>query len=254
MKKGIILCGGEGTRLRPLTSITNKHLLPIYDKPMVLYPLETLKTLGIKDILLVSGGEHIGRFTEFLGDGRDFGVNLTYRVQRDAGGIAEALGLAKDFANGESVAVILGDNIFDNGEILKRILYHDGTMEVLNDGRTRLFVKKVEDASRFGVLIDGMKEVMPEVGWKIVEKPKGMKEGEAVTGLYIYPNKVFDIIPTLKPSARGELEVTDINNYFLSRPTNSSVVYRLEGFWSDAGTFESLLKSSNWAAKVTPQK
>ena len=248
MKKGIILCGGEGTRLRPLTQITNKHLLPVWDKPMVLYPLETLKTLGIKDILLVSGGEHIGRFTEFLGDGADFGVNLTYRVQRNAGGIAEALGLAKDFAAGESVAVILGDNIFDNDSILKRFP-PDGGLEGLEDGRMRLFVKKVNDAHRFGVLLYSEEDKNPNTtGWKIVEKPKGMIEGEAVTGLYVYPNKVFDVVPKLKPSARGELEITDINNYFLSQG-NNSVVYRLDGFWSDAGTFESLLRSSLWASK-----
>lgn len=237
MKKGVILCGGEGTRLRPLTQITNKHLLPIFDKPMVLYPLETLKSLFIRDILLISGGEHIGKFTEFLGDGSNYGVSLTYRVQQKAGGIAEALGLAKDFVNGEPVVVILGDNIFDDSNFFKLIPSED-----LEANKAHVFVKEVEDPERFGVLNpDGT----------IEEKPKKPKSNKAITGIYIYPPEVFRIIPGLKPSARGELEITHVNNEFIRQ--NKLVVHELSGFWSDAGTADSLLRAANWAKgkKVT---
>lgn len=233
MLKGILLCGGNGTRLRPLTYVQNKHLLPVFNKPMVLYPLETLKSLFIKDILIVSGGEHIGKFTEFLGDGSDYNVNLTYRVQKNAGGIAEALGLAKDFAGGDPVVVILGDNIFDNTEFTQMIPGVD-----LDLNKAHVFVKEVENPDRFGVLNpDG----------SIEEKPKIPKSNKAITGIYIYPNQVFDIIPTLKPSARGELEITDINNEFIRLDMMDN--HELKGFWSDAGLFDSLLKSSIWASE-----
>ena len=232
--KGILLAGGNGTRMRPLTYITNKQLLPVYNKPMVMYPLETLKALGITEILLVSGGEHIGHFSEYLGDGEDFGVSLTYRVQRAAGGIAEALGLSKAFANGDSVTVVLGDNIFDNSLIPEFNVEED---------KAYLFTKKVSNPEKFGVISMTAKgrEGLPT----IIEKPIDYVGNQAVVGLYIYPNDVFDIVPTLKPSARGELEITDVNNYYVL--SNRAEIKELQGFWSDAGSFDSLLASSNWA-------
>lgn len=226
--RGIILAGGEGTRLRPLTYITNKHLLPVYNKPMILYPLETLKGFGCTNILVVSGGNHIGAFAEFLGDGTDFGVNITYRVQKKAGGIAQALGLAKDFSNGEPVLVILGDNVF-------------GKLDVtLDETKANIFLKEVDNPNRFGVAQFGSDGKLIN----IVEKPQIAPSKYAVTGLYYYPNEVFDVIKTLKPSARGELEVTDINNYFVDR---GCAHHTLDTFWSDAGTFESLSSSAEWA-------
>jgi glucose-1-phosphate thymidylyltransferase len=222
--KGILLCGGMGTRLRPATFAMNKHMVPILNKPMVLYPLETLKSLGITDILLVSGGNHIGSFAEFLGDGSEYGVTLTYRVQKEAGGIAQALGLAKDFAQGEQIAVILGDNVFENDFV-----------PFFEKDVACLYLKYVHDAHRFGVFMDG----------KIVEKPATVAGGMAVTGLYIYPANVFDILPTLKPSGRGELEITDVNNAFIS--TDKCALREIKGFWSDAGTPESLATVTKWA-------
>jgi len=236
MIKGIILAGGKGTRLLPATRVTNKHLLPIVNNPMILYPIETLKTLGITNILIVSGGNHIGAFADFLGDGSGFGVDLTYRVQKDAGGVAHALGVAKDFAEGaDSICVILGDNIFENNSIKipsKRKKSH-----------AVIFGKEVADPERFGVLCankDGMVT-------KIEEKPKKPLSNVAVTGLYIYPTNVFDVIKTLKPSKRGELEITDVNNHYIKR--NRCLVQRIEGFWSDAGTPESLARTTQWVIK-----
>lgn len=222
MKKGVILAGGNGTRLRPLTYVVNKHLLPVYDKPMVLHPIETLKSLGITDILLVSGGEHIGGFAEFLGDGSEYGVKMTYKVQKEAGGIAQALSLAEDFVD-EEFAVVLGDNIFD-GKIEAPSL------------PVALVLKEVEDPQRFGVFD-------PQT-YSIAEKPKTPASSLAVTGLYFYDNTVFDFVKTLTPSARGELEITDVNNWYLgSRPVE---IIEHKGFWSDAGTFASLNKASNY--------
>lgn len=224
--KGVILAGGNGTRLRPLTSVMNKHLLPVYDKPMILYPLETLKGFGITEILIVSGGEHLGWFTEFLGDGSKYGVKLTYRVQEQAGGIAEALGLAEAFVGNEKFMVILGDNVF--GKI-------DPAASMSTN--CRLWVKRVPDAKRFGVLnLDTN---------TITEKPDIEGEGLAVTGLYQYPPSVFEVIKKLIPSARGELEITDINNYYLAQ--REVLIDYVHSFWSDAGTFESLLRAANWA-------
>lgn len=222
--RGIILAGGRGTRLQPATFAMNKHMVPILNKPMILYPINTLKSLGITDILLVSGGGHIGLFAEFLGDGSQYGVNLTYKVQMEAGGIAQALGLAKDFAGGKQVAVILGDNIFSN----------DITGNFKPD-KAYLYLKYVPDANRFGVYLDG----------KIIEKPKDISGGLAVTGLYIYPPEVFDIVPTLAPSKRGELEITDVNNAFIERGVCE--VRQVKGFWSDAGTPDSLAVVTKWA-------
>ncbi|AKB23620.1 Glucose-1-phosphate thymidylyltransferase [Methanosarcina sp. MTP4] len=226
--KGVILAGGTGSRLYPLTKVTNKHLLPVYDKPMIYYPMETLINAGIKDIMIVSGRGHAGHFLELLGSGVDFGVHFTYEIQEKAGGIAQALSLAEDFVDGDSVTVILGDNIFqDNIE-----------KDVANfNGGARIFLKEVTDAQRFGVA-----ELKGEKVIGIEEKPKVPKTNFAVTGLYIYGSDVFDAIKTLKPSGRGELEITDVNNYYISKGAMEYGV--LEGFWSDAGTFESLLRAS----------
>jgi len=220
--KGIILAGGQGTRLRPLTYLTNKHLLPIYDKQMVLYPLQTLKDMGIEDILLVTGGEHIGQFAELLGDGSEYGVKLTYKVQKEAGGIAQALLLAEDFVDDESFAVILGDNIFE--------------YPVKCPTGCGIVVKEVGDPERFGVYQDG----------EIVEKPEKPKSNDAVLGLYFYTREIFDFIKTLKPSARGELEITSVNNWCLANVESN--ILRYDGFWSDAGTLKPIQKCNEWAS------
>ena len=230
--RGVILAGGKGTRLLPVTQVVNKHMVPILNRPMITYPLGTLKSLGISDILVVSGGDHIGGIAEFLGDGSGFGVSFTYRVQRDAGGIAQALGLARDFANGQAIAVILGDNIFDNQVVSKKARGLDPT-------NAHIFTKIVKDPQRFGVVTPG---------GLIVEKPKKPKSNQAVTGLYVYPPEVFGIIPALNPSARGELEITDVNNYFIQN--KKCVVHSLgNAFWSDAGTPQSLFEVTVWAFK-----
>ncbi len=227
--KGVILAGGTGSRLYPLTKVTNKHLLPVYDKPMIYYPMETLINAGIKDIMIVSGRGHAGHFLELLGSGVDYGVHFTYEIQEEAGGIAQALALAEDFVDGDSVTVILGDNIFQDN--IKE--------DVANfNGGARIFLKEVTDAHRFGVA-----ELKGEKVIGIEEKPKVPKSNFAVTGLYMYDSDVFDAVKTLKPSGRGELEITDVNNYYISKGAMEYGV--LEGFWSDAGTFESLLRAGN---------
>ncbi|MGC8730596.1 MAG: sugar phosphate nucleotidyltransferase, partial [Candidatus Micrarchaeia archaeon] len=228
-RKGVILAGGTGSRLYPLTKVTNKHLLPVYNKPMILYPLETLKSIGINDICVVSGGEHIADFIRFLGSGSEFGVNLTYKVQDGPKGIAHALLSAEDFYNKEEkVIAILGDNIFEKVKIED---------EAFSDGNAYVFLKEVDDPQRFGVAkFDANKNVI-----SIEEKPKIPESKFAVTGLYIYPNDVFGFIKTLKPSQRGELEITDVNNWYLKQGRLKAAY--IEGFWSDAGTFESLLKA-----------
>jgi len=231
--KGIILCGGKGTRLDPLTRVTNKHLLPVYDKPMILYPLETLRALNVKDILVVTGGEHIGAIAEFLGDGTEYKVKLSYKIQEGAGGIAEALGLAEDFVGNNEVVVVLGDNIFDNDALFEEWLRFNRNHPCI------LFTKKVKDPERFGVAKIKNGQIV-----SIIEKPKKPISNSAITGLYIYPPTVFDVIKTLKPSRRGELEITDVNNHYVKRGECANIEIR--GFWSDAGTFESLLKSANW--------
>ena len=227
--KGIILAGGHGTRLLPMTKVTNKHLLPVYNKPMILYPIQTLIDMGIKNIMIVSGKGHAGHFLELLGSGKEFRVKFTYEIQEEAGGIAQALGLAEDFADNENVAVILGDNIFED-------TFNDEIKD-FNSG-AKIFLKQVPDAYRFGVAeIKGDKIV------GIEEKPKKPKTNYAVTGLYVYDNKVFDIIKKLKPSNRGELEITDVNNYYVrNKGMKFSIV---KGFWSDAGTVESLYRASS---------
>jgi dTDP-4-dehydrorhamnose reductase/glucose-1-phosphate thymidylyltransferase short form len=226
--KGIILAGGTGSRLYPLTKVTNKHLLPVYDKPMIYYPLQTLVAAGIKDIMIVSGRGHVGHFLELLGSGKDLGVRLTYEIQEGAGGIAQALALAESWAGTDNVAVILGDNIFQD-DIRKDVESFEGG--------AKIFLKEVTDAHRFGVA-----EVKGSRVLGIEEKPKAPKSNLAVTGLYLYDAGVFEIIRTLKPSGRGELEITDVNNAYIRRGAMEFSV--LQGFWSDAGTFESLLRAS----------
>jgi glucose-1-phosphate thymidylyltransferase len=225
--KGIILAGGTGSRLYPLTKVTNKHLLPVYDKPMIYYPLQTLIDAGLDDILIVSGRGHAGHFLELLGSGSEWGVSLTYEIQDEAGGIAQALGLAEGFADEDNVTVILGDNIFQDS--IK------GDVKTFKSG-ARIFLKEVPDANRFGVAeLEGDKVV------GIEEKPDVPRSSYAVTGLYMYDCEVFDMIRTLMPSGRGELEITDVNNYYINHGRMGYKV--LDGYWSDAGTFESLLRA-----------
>lgn len=225
--KGIILAGGTGSRLLPLTKVTNKHLLPVYNKPMIYYPLQTLIGMGIKDILIVSGPGHAGHFLNLLGSGKEFGVRLSYAIQEEAGGIAQALGLAEDFADTDDVSVILGDNIYEDKFDLSN--YKDGA---------KIFLKEVIDPQRFGVA-----EIIGNKVVSIEEKPKNPKSNFAVTGLYVYDNSVFSIIKTLKPSKRGELEITDVNNAFIKAGKMKADF--VKGYWSDAGTFDSLIRASN---------
>jgi glucose-1-phosphate thymidylyltransferase len=227
--KGVILAGGTGSRLLPLTKVTNKHLLPIGRKPMIYYPIEKMLSAGIEEILIVTGVEHMGDVVTLLGSGKDFGCRFTYKVQDEAGGIAQALGLAENFAAGQPVMVILGDNIFQSdlkGYTKKFAAQKTGAMVLL---------KEVEDPHRFGVAqLNGDKVI------GIVEKPKEPKTNLAVIGVYFYDSTVFNIIKTLKPSKRGELEVTDINNAYIKK--NQMCFDVIEGWWSDAGTFESLAR------------
>jgi len=226
--KGIILAGGTGSRLFPLTKVTNKHLLPVYDKPMIYYPLHTLITAGITEIMIVSGRGHAGHFLELLGSGMDFGVSLTYEIQETAGGIAQALGLAESWADDDGVAVILGDNIFQDTVKSDVASFRKGA---------KIFLKEVMDAQRFGVA-----ELRNDRVISIEEKPQYPKSHFAVTGLYLYDSEVFSIIRTLKPSGRGELEITDVNNDYIEKEMMQYSI--LQGFWSDAGTFDSLLRAS----------
>lgn len=227
--KGVILAGGIGTRLSPLTQVSNKHLLPVFDKPMIMYPIATLKNIGINDICIVTGGEHIANFMSFLGSGSKFGIELTYKVQDKPNGIAGALLQSENFFNAEKVVAILGDNIFEKINLTKASL---------KDKNAYVFLKKIGDPERFGVA--EFDKGMRVVG--IEEKPKHPKSKFAVTGFYIYPNDVFDFIKTLKPSSREELEITDVNNSYIQKGKLKSII--VNGFWSDAGTFESLFKAS----------
>lgn len=242
-KKGVILCGGKGTRMLPATRVVNKQMIPVLNKPMVLYPLETLKALGIKDILIVSGGNHIGDLAEFLGDGSEYDVSLTYRVQKEAGGIAEALGLAKHFTMGQGIFVILGDNFFEKSFIQEEKTKSSLRLSPLVESdKACVFVKQVKDPERFGVAefagVEGEDWSTLRIS-RIVEKPKEPKTNFAVTGLYYYPQEVFEVIKTLKPSDRGELEISDVNNYFIEHGGLNHVEF--QGFWSDMGTPESML-------------
>ena len=231
MMKGIILAGGTGSRLRPITLVTNKHLLPVHDKPMIYYPIETLRKAGVTKILIVVGSESAGDFLKLLGSGREFGMQFTYRVQDESGGIAQALSLAEEFVGFEKFAVILGDNIFED----------DFTMPLGSFARSSdeamVFLKQVEDPMRFGVAA-----VLGDRIVGIEEKPRNPKSGYAVTGLYLYSPSVFDIIRKQKPSQRGEYEITDVNNEYIRRNTMAYNI--LSGYWTDAGTFPSLFRAT----------
>ena len=240
--KGIILAGGLGTRLYPLTWATNKHLLPVFDQPMIFYPINTLLKAGVKEILVVTGGPHAGHFLQVLKNGKELGLkHLEYAYQEGEGGIAAALSLAEDFADGGAVAVVLGDNTTD-ADISPAV-------ENFQEGAT-VFLKEVPDPERFGVPVFSKKD--PQKIIRIEEKPAKPQSNFAVTGLYLYDNEVFKIIKTLKPSARGELEITDVNNCYLEKGKLNW--FELEGFWSDAGTFESLFRTNQyWAKKKMSQ-
>ena len=230
--KGIVLAGGLGKRLLPLTKITNKHLLPIYDRPMIYYPIQTLVSAGIREIMIVAGGNHAGEFLRLLGNGSEFGLDeISYAYQDGEGGIAEALGLARHFAEGSRIAVVLGDNIIE-GDIQRQV----ASFREQPDG-AKVLLKKVPDPNRFGVpeIVDG--KIV-----KIEEKPKQPRSEYAIIGIYMYDESVFDIISTLSPSARGELEITDVNNAYLERGKLTHDV--LEGWWTDAGTFDSLYRAN----------
>lgn len=230
--KGIILAGGTGSRLFPLTRVTNKHLLPVGRKPMIFHPIEKLIEAGIEDILIVTGTEHMGAVVGLLGSGKDYGCRFTYKVQDEAGGIAQALGLARNFVGADRMCVILGDNIFEDSiaDAVSEFSKADG-------GSARLMLKPVDDPQRFGVAtVEGDRIT------KIVEKPKQPESNLAVIGVYMYDNGVFDVISTLKPSGRGELEISDVNQHYVEQgAVNYSV---LQGWWTDAGTFESLAQAN----------
>lgn len=235
--RGIILAGGTGSRLFPLTLVTNKHLLPVGSKPMIYHPVERLAEAGITEILIVTGVEHIGSIVGLLKSGREFGCQFTYRVQDEAGGIAQALSLAEHFAGDERVCVILGDNIFTD-----KLKPHVDKYYQKSDGAF-ILLKEVSDPKRFGVAeLDGDKIV------SIVEKPTEPKSNLCVTGIYMYDSQVWNIIRTLKPSGRGELEITDVNNAYIR--TGNLGFGRLEGSWTDAGTFKSLQRANDMIFKM----
>ena len=230
--KGIILAGGLGTRLHPLTKITNKHLLPIYGNPMIYYPIGTLINAGITDIMIVTGGNYAGDFLRLLGNGKEFGLrHINYTYQEGEGGIAAALALAEYFAEGEPICVVLGDNIIE-----RNITRAVRDFEKQKKG-AKILLKEVPDPERFGVA-----EIAKGKLVDIVEKPKKPRSNLAVIGIYMYDGRVFDIVKTLKPSDRGELEITDVNNAYVKEGTMTWDM--LDGWWTDAGTFESLLRAS----------
>jgi len=238
--KGVVLAGGTGSRLMPLTKVTNKHLLPIGRKPMVYYPIEKLASIGVEEILVVTGIEHMGDVVSLLGSGSDFGCRFTYKVQDEAGGIAQALGLAENFSNGLPLIVILGDNIFQAS------LKPYAEKFVAQKSGARILLKRVPNPQRFGVAEISAGKVIG-----IEEKPARPKSDYAVTGIYFYDAAVFDIIRTLKPSARGELEITHVNQVYIDKQQLACDI--LEGWWTDAGTFESLVKASELVVKEPPQ-
>jgi glucose-1-phosphate thymidylyltransferase len=235
--KGVILAGGLGTRLYPLTKITNKHLLPVYDRPMIYYPIETLINAGVRDIMIVTGGKKSGDFLSLLGNGSDFGLkHLNYTYQKGEGGIAEALGLCEHWAAGEPVCVILGDNLIEKN--IARAVRHFSEQKV----GAKIMLKEVHDPERFGVA-----ELKGDRVLGIEEKPKRPRSNLAVIGIYLYDARVFEIIKTLEPSDRGELEITDVNNWYIR---DGSMTYEvLDGWWTDAGTFESLLRAAHLVAE-----
>lgn len=234
--KGIVLAGGTGSRLYPLTKVTNKHLLPVGSKPMIFYPIEKLTGAGIEEILIVTGTEHMGDVVNLLGSGKDYGCRFTYKVQDEAGGIAQALGLAENFVGTDSMTVILGDNIFET-DLTKAVKNYSGK-------GSQILVKKVEDPERFGVA-----EIEGEQVIGIEEKPDDPKSDYAVTGIYMYDAAVFELIKHLKPSKRGELEITDVNNDYIRRGEMTYSV--LDGWWTDAGTPESYKIANQLAYKLT---
>jgi glucose-1-phosphate thymidylyltransferase len=240
--KGIVLAGGLGTRLMPLTAVTNKHLLPVYNQPMVYYPIQTLVNAGIRDIMIVTGGNSAGDFLKLLKNGKAFGLkHLNYTYQEGEGGIAAALSLCEDFADGAPVCIVLGDNIIE-GNICQavRAYRHQG-------GGAKILLKQVADPQRFGV-----PELEDSRVVRIEEKPRQPKSDYAVIGVYMYDAEVFDIIKTLKPSERGELEITDVNNAYIER--GEMTWNELKGWWTDAGTFESLLHASRLVAETGANK
>lgn len=237
--KGVVLAGGLGTRLRPCTLVTNKHLLPVYDMPMVYYPIQTLINVGITEIMIVTGGQFAGDFLKLLGNGKTFGLrHLDYTYQEGEGGIAEALALCEYFVKGDSVCVALGDNIIE-----KNITGAVKKFKERNQKGAMVLLKEVEDAQRFGVA-----EVKGDSIVRIIEKPKNPPSKLAVTGFYVYDNNVFEYIRNCKRSDRGELEITDVNNMYIN---NNTMGYdTLQGWWTDAGTFPSLHKASNLVAET----
>lgn len=240
--KGVVLAGGTGSRLLPLTKVTNKHLLPVFDKPMIYYPIQTLVNAGITEILLVTGGKSAGEFLRLLGNGKEFGLkHMNYTYQEREGGIAEALGLAEHFADGEPICVILGDNLIENNITAAAENFRKQAHGA------KVILKQVPDAQRFGVAeINGNQVV------KIEEKPVDPKSDYAVIGIYFYDGSVFEKIHRLKPSGRGELEITDVNNFYIQE---DALTYEmLDGWWTDAGTFESLLRANNFVADTGANK
>jgi len=235
--KGIVLAGGTGSRMLPLTKITNKHLLPIYDKPMIFFPIETLVSAGVEEILIVTGGRNSGDFLRLLGNGKLFGLkHINYTYQEGEGGIADALSLAEHFADGDRICVILGDNIIE-GSIRDAVdAFHK------QPSGARILLKEVHDAERFGVA-----EISGDRILGIEEKPEHPKSNYAVTGIYMYDETVFDKVKTLVPSKRGELEITDVNNAYIAEGTMNFSY--LDGWWTDAGTFDSLLRAGNLVAQ-----
>ena len=235
--KGIVLAGGLGIRLRPLTRITNKHLLPVYNKPMIFYPIQTLVDAGIRDVLVVTGGNNAGDFLRLIGNGKDFGLDhMNYAYQEGEGGIAQALALAEPFARGHRIVVILGDNLVDQS-----IADYVEAFKKQQVG-ARILIKKVDHPERFGVVEFKDNKIV-----SIIEKPKNPPSDFAVTGIYMYDACAFDFIRKLKPSRRGELEITDVNNAYLKKGKLSFSI--VKGSWSDAGTFDSLLRVSNEIAR-----
>jgi glucose-1-phosphate thymidylyltransferase len=238
--RGIILAGGTGSRLMPLTKVTNKHLLPVGQKPMIYYPIEKLTSIGVEEILIVTGIEHMGDVVSLLGSGKQFGCRFTYKVQDEAGGIAQALGLAENFAQRKPVVVILGDNVFEAN------LKDYADRFISQKTGARVLLKQVPNPQRFGVALVSDDKIIG-----IEEKPKKPKSDYAIIGIYFYDALVFDIIQELKPSGRGELEITDVNNAYIAK---SQLAYDiLEGWWTDAGTFESLDRANELVIKKPPQ-
>lgn len=235
--KGVILAGGLGSRMMPCTKVTNKHLLPVYNKPMIYYPLGTMVKAGLKDIMIVTGGNNVGDFLRLLGNGSEFGLkDMNYTYQEGEGGIADALKLTENFVDGGKVIVMLGDNIIKD-DISGAVAEFEKQPE-----GARIFLKQVQDPERFGVA-----EIKDGKVINIEEKPKSPKSNYSVIGLYMYDNQVFDIVRTLKPSDRGELEITDVNNEYIKRGNMTYSI--IDGWWTDAGTFESLYRASRLVAE-----